>query len=184
MLQNKYSHRPYEVIFPSLYGEEEARLKSVFGNQVQIEHFGSTAVPGLGGKGIIDIYVKAPKSELENIAELTKKLGYEHREQGDRDGRRFFRLTKNDADGNTRTFHLHLTDHENQNFEQSIAMRDYLRGNPTEARLYEEIKIKAAKEALRHNLYEAQKKAYQEAKSDYLDDLKVRSWNWWKNKGT
>lgn len=184
MNDRKYSHRPYEAVFPALYQTEAERLEAVLGNQVVVEHFGSTAVPGLGGKGIIDIFAKAPRTELGRMADLVKELGYEHRVGGDRDGRTFFRLNKPDAEGRQRTYHLHLTDDQNPNFEHSIIMRDYLREHPEEAQRYDELKRKAAQAAQEHNLYEAQKKTYQEAKTDYLDNLREQSWNWWKTKGT
>lgn len=65
----KYVFRPYDPIFPKLFIKEKNRLKKFLGRTVLIEHVGSTAIPGLGGKGIIDIAIAAPdKNDLLNVS--------------------------------------------------------------------------------------------------------------------
>jgi GrpB-like predicted nucleotidyltransferase (UPF0157 family) len=49
-LKDKYFFRPYNPIFPKLFENEKIRLRKALGKTVQIDHIGSTAVPGLGGK--------------------------------------------------------------------------------------------------------------------------------------
>lgn len=58
---NKYVFKPYSALFPNLFAKEKARIVQHFLFPASIEHVGSTAVPGLGGKGIIDIAIAFEK---------------------------------------------------------------------------------------------------------------------------
>ncbi len=53
----KYVFKPYGKIFPELFLKEKERISGSLGAGAVIEHVGSTAVPGLGGNGIIDIAI-------------------------------------------------------------------------------------------------------------------------------
>jgi len=59
-LKDKYIFRPYNPIFPELFKNEKERMEKILGDNLQIEHIGSTAVLGLGGKGVIDILISIP----------------------------------------------------------------------------------------------------------------------------
>lgn len=61
---SKYVFKPYNSIFPELFEKEKERLSKYLTGEYQIEHVGSTAVQGLGGKGIIDIYLATPRKNL------------------------------------------------------------------------------------------------------------------------
>jgi GrpB-like predicted nucleotidyltransferase (UPF0157 family) len=68
----------YDPVWPALYAREEARIRSILGGRViRIEHTGSTAVPGLPAKPIIDITLEVPDSsaEAEYVADL-ETAGY------------------------------------------------------------------------------------------------------------
>jgi len=54
----KYVFKAYSPIFPKLFEKEKDRIKKILGENDLIEHVGSTAVPGLGGKEINDIYIE------------------------------------------------------------------------------------------------------------------------------
>lgn len=58
-----YPHIPYNNDYPKLFEIEKSRIIKVL-NNVRVEHFGSTAVPNLGGKGYLDIYVVVTKKDL------------------------------------------------------------------------------------------------------------------------
>ncbi len=64
----KYIFDPYDEIFPELFAKEKKRIASYLPKALQIEHVGSTAVPGLGGKGIIDIAILVEKQDIEEIS--------------------------------------------------------------------------------------------------------------------
>jgi len=177
----KYSYKPYEDIYPTLFKSEESRLRSGLSLTIKIDHFGSTAVQGLGGKGIIDIFITTSKAAIESVATiLMEKLGYDFRPAGGDDRRLFFRRYQKDDNGICRTYHLHLTDMENPNYEQSMALRDYLRLHPDEAKRYDTMKKHASVLAMKSKDYEMQKKIYQETKSTLLKELNQKSLHWFK----
>ena len=75
-----YPHTPYDIKYPKLFENEKQRISKVLGNVI-IEHFGSTAVPNLGGKGYIDIYVVVNKKDLDKTSKIIQeKLGYKYKE--------------------------------------------------------------------------------------------------------
>lgn len=143
----KYVFRPYKDTYPALYQKEAKRLRGFLGSFVSIEHFGSTAVPGLGGKGIIDMYIVVPKKDTGNYSKLIQKAGYEHKLSGGDKNRFFHQRDSKDPSGETVRYHLHLTFPENQDWKKAILFRDYLRQHPEEARRYAQIKRKAARES-------------------------------------
>ena len=67
MKDNKYFYQPYNDNFRQLYREEELKLRNILGNNIIIEHCGSTAIPGLGGQGIIDILLGSKESLISEI---------------------------------------------------------------------------------------------------------------------
>lgn len=145
---NKYVFKPYNPIFPELYKKEEQRLKKVLGDKYLIEHIGSTAVPYLGGKGIIDILISVPKNLMNQISQLLQKqAGYEFKESGGDKERLFHQQDLPDPEESMRRYHLHVTFPESESRKKAIAFRDYLIKHPEDLKRYAEIKQKAAIEA-------------------------------------
>lgn len=140
----KYTFKPYSDIFPELFKREKERLSSL--NALAIEHVGSTAVPGLGGKGIIDIAILVEQSEMQAVKEEIQKLGYEFRESWSTPQRLFFRIDLPDSAEGKRRYHIHLMCRGSQEWEDFLTFRDYLIGHPEEAKKYGELKKKAAEE--------------------------------------
>jgi GrpB-like predicted nucleotidyltransferase (UPF0157 family) len=65
-LQAPIEIRDYDPIWPQLYGQESARIRSILGERVvRLEHAGSTSVPGLAAKPIIDLVLEVPDSACE-----------------------------------------------------------------------------------------------------------------------
>src|SRR5258708_39095278 len=75
----KYVFKPYSKIFPELFEKEKQRILVHVKTALTIEHIGSTAVPDLGGKGIIDIAIAVNKQELDSVSKQLQSLGYEFR---------------------------------------------------------------------------------------------------------
>lgn len=78
-----YVFKSYNPIFPQLFEVEKKRLKSFLNKDYLIEHNGNTAVPELGGKGIIDICIVVPDKEQEKVWQDLVKAGYKTRENFD-----------------------------------------------------------------------------------------------------
>ena len=117
---------PYEPAWAELYREEEARLRAALGDHVvQIEHVGSTSVPGLHAKPILDIVVAVrDMGDVTMFEEVVGRLGYEHRPEHDMPGRLY--LVKSTADDKA-THHLNITELGTECWFSHVAFRDYLR---------------------------------------------------------
>ena len=166
-LQQKYTYKPYQKNFPELYEAEKTRISNGLTNiKCDIYHFGSTAIPGVGGKGIIDIIIS---TDYKNLVEITNRLinlGYEFREGGGNENRRFHQT---EIQG--RRYHVHVTNFNNPELIEAIAFRDYLIENPKLAQEYSEVKKFASEIALQQTTREGMKTAYALAKKPVIDKI-------------
>lgn len=144
---SKYVFKPYSKIFPKLFRKEKERISSYLKNAIAIEHVGSTAIPGLGGKGIIDIAIAVSKEEMENAIKQLQAIGYEFRPTFSTPDRAYFVIYLPDPEEETRRYHVHLTFPESKEWEELVGFRDYLRKHPEKVHEYAELKKKAALEA-------------------------------------
>lgn len=143
----KYIFKPYSPIFPTLFEKEKERIESHAQKCIAIEHVGSTSIPGLGGKGIIDIAIAAKKQDMDAISTQLQNLGYEFRPTFSTADRYYFIIDLPDPEEGERRYHIHLTYPENSEWHQLLGFRDYLRNHPEEAEEYAQIKRQAAAEA-------------------------------------
>lgn len=143
----KYVFRPYSAIFPELFNKEKGRIAPHLKKALSIEHVGSTAVPGLGGKGIIDIAIAVKKEDMEETSKEIQDLGYEFRPNFSTSDRFYYIIFLPDPEEEKRRYHLHLTYPESKEWKDLIQFRDYLRSHPQELQEYAELKKQAAMDA-------------------------------------
>jgi len=160
----------YDPDWPRLYEEEAAGIRKALGESVvAMEHMGSTAVPGLAGKPVIDISVGLRRPELTD-AEVAgmERLGYEYLGEFGLPGRLYFRK----GEGGRRTHQVHAVEHDGERWHGHRAFREYLRAHPEEAEAYaaEKRRISAEATGLRD---------YWERKQPYADALFARAWAWY-----
>jgi len=153
---------PYDKGWPSVFEEERDRLLHLFpGNFLAIEHFGSTAVPGLSAKPVIDIL--AGVDSMSRADELMKPL-FQAKYTTSLEfnislvGRRWLMRW---AEGR-RTHHLHLVVYRSQEWEQRLAFRNRLRASPELTEQYEQSKLVWAAE------FRSDREAYTAAKGDFI----------------
>ncbi len=133
----------YNPSWPDHFAEIHGHLLSALGElAISVEHVGSTSVPGLAAKPIIDIDVVIEKGEaLTSVVESLATLGFEH--QGDLGvaGREAFK-TKDDSAlcKSWPAHHLYVCEKNNAELARHLAFRDYLRANQAAAVRYAEIK--------------------------------------------
>lgn len=140
----KYIFKAYNPIFPELFEREKQKILAYFKRDLLIEHVGSTAVPGLGGKGIIDIAIAVDPAEMERFCLELQNLGYEFRPGFSTPDRFFFHADLPDPEEGVRRYHIHLTYPKSHDWKDLISLRDYLRVHPSEALEYASLKEKAA----------------------------------------
>lgn len=108
---------------------------------VVVEHVGSTAVPGLWAKPIIDIDVVIKGGMFERVADELSKIGYEHVGDQGINGREAF---KYEGKEHLMRHHLYVCEEGAAEFLRHIALRDFLRGNEEYRRRYGDIKREMA----------------------------------------
>jgi len=129
---------PYSEDWPGLFREEADRLREALGEAaLAIEHVGSTAVPGMWAKPIIDIDVAV--ADLDDWVRLVQPLadiGYQCVPHVHDEARRFF------AKGpeTLRTHHLHLVAVDGDEWHGPLLFRDTLRARPDIAARYSRLK--------------------------------------------
>ena len=130
-----------------------------------IEHVGSTAVPGLAAKPVIDIDVLLRSaSDLPLAIARLASLGYEHRGDLGVTGREAFRAPPNDF-----PHHLYVCPPDNAEYKRHIAFRNYLLTHPEEANAYVRLKRNLA------DKFGLDRIAYNEAKSEFVADILRRA---------
>jgi GrpB-like predicted nucleotidyltransferase (UPF0157 family) len=166
----------YDPAWPSLFEAERETLQAAIGEwAVAIEHVGSTSVPGLAAKPIIDIGIALRSFEdaLHCITPLFE-MGYQCLGEYGLPGRVFFRkLTDSPAPGQEgggvgRTHHIHAYQQDHHEFVQQMLFRDYLRAHPEAAREYEQLKRRLASEHTDMNEYAM-------AKSEFVHEILGRA---------
>jgi len=172
--QMKPEITPYNPKWPQQFEDEKQRiLKHVRPNVLDnFEHFGSTSVPGMWGKPVIDI--QCYSSEMPPSETLTKELeqlGYEYREQPGTNPSAYMRF---DLGKPVVTACLHLLN--NKRITHSLHTRNFLRARPEWVEKYSNAKKKIIQEK-GDNL---SMKEYRTGKQDILDELEVAVQAWMK----
>lgn len=141
---SKYTFKPYSPLFSGLFVKEKARIAPHFRFPASIEHVGSTAVPGLGGKGIIDIAIAVDKECMEEAKSNLQELGYEFRPSFSTPDRFYFIIYLPDPEEISRRYHIHLTYPESKEWKELVGFRDFLLSDSDALQEYAELKKDAA----------------------------------------
>jgi GrpB-like predicted nucleotidyltransferase (UPF0157 family) len=151
---------PYDPAWPSLFEQERTLLQNVLGEWLAgpVEHFGSTAVPGLAAKPVIDIMagVGSLRASEPAIA-AAGGLGYVYYPYRPDDMHWFCKPS-----AAFRTHHLHLVPVNSRLWIERLAFRDYLRRDPVAAAEYANLKVQLAQQ------FEFDREAYTEAKGPFV----------------
>jgi len=157
----------YDPRWPLLFDEEARRLRAALDPSliVGLEHFGSTAVPGLSAKPIIDILVavRSLAAAQATFVEALRKLDYVYWADNPKKDRMFF-VKGMPPFGTKRSHHVHVTELHGEMW-QRLVFRDYLRAHPEEAEIYERLKRRLAVE------HHTDRDAYGDAKSAYVESV-------------
>jgi GrpB-like predicted nucleotidyltransferase (UPF0157 family) len=160
----------YSPEWPEIAAVLAARLQALGTSLVTVHHIGSTAVPGLAAKPIIDLMpLVASLAELDLQRSLIEGMGFSwHGELGIA-GRRYCTLSSEDG---TRVAQLHFFEHDSPHVTRHLAFRDYLRAHPQASRDYEAEKRRA------RNLHPADSHAYTDEKAAWVQALETQALVW------
>lgn len=134
---------PHDALWAEEFVQESQRVQEAFAGAVQeIHHIGSTAIPGIHAKPIIDMLaVVDDLSALDACTTAMQALGYQVMGEFGMPGRRYFR--KDNAAGH-RTHQIHAFLHKSPQITRHLAFRDFMRAHPYHAREYEQLKLRLA----------------------------------------
>ncbi len=134
----------YDDRWPGVFEELRGCLVRRLKHRVEsVHHVGSTSVPGLAAKPILDVLVAVPDFEASlECVPLLAKLGFEYGPEDDVVDRHYFRGRR---DG-LRTHHLSLAEPTSRYFIDTLAFRDALRASPRLAAEYEALKARLVRE--------------------------------------
>lgn len=160
---------PYDTRWPALFREERDHLRTSLPADLigRIEHFGSTAVPGLAAKPVVDMLVEvASLAETRRVAPpILEPWGYDYfwRPTHGDDGPPFYAWFIKRAPGTgARTHHIHMVEADFTGHWDRLKFRDHLVAHPETAQEYADLKRRLALEHPKDRV------AYTEAKSAFI----------------
>ena len=150
---------PYTSKWRRLFDQEKARLQAAVGDYVlDTQHVGSTSIPAMAAKPIIDIGIAVQNFEKATICiKPIEKLGYKYKGEYGIPRRHYF------VKGNPRTHHIHMVEVNSRDWETMLLFRDYLTQHSELAEEYVELKLKLAQQ------FPTNRQAYQDAKSQFIE---------------
>jgi GrpB-like predicted nucleotidyltransferase (UPF0157 family) len=158
---------PYDPVWPARFEQERAALVAAIGNWVVggVHHVGSTAIPGLEAKPIIDILVGVEGlDESRSSFDPLAVLGYLYAPYRPDEMHWFCK-----PHPSRRTHHLHLVPIESPRFREELSFRDYLRSHPEDAKEYGLLKRALAEE------HKQDRDAYTAAKAPFIRTVLARA---------
>ncbi|MGE5592467.1 MAG: GrpB family protein [Betaproteobacteria bacterium] len=167
---------PYDQAWPRLFREEADRLRAVFGHQlIHVHHIGSTALPGLAAKPIIDILPVVRDIEMvDRFNAAMARLGYEPMGENGIPGRRYFERCLRCDGAKHHTHHVHVFSAGDPAIERHLAFRDYLRARPDVACQYAELKKDLAR-LFRYDVH-----GYTSGKNAFVKATEAAALTWWR----
>jgi GrpB-like predicted nucleotidyltransferase (UPF0157 family) len=168
-IREKIDIEPYDARWVHSFEEERRHLLSCLPQNlvVRVEHFGSTAVPGLAAKPIVDMLIEISclGETQRTIAPILQEQGYDYfwRPTHGDDGPPWYGwFIKRNAAG-LRTHHLHMVEASFEGHWDRLLFRDYLIANPETAQQYETLKLELAHQ------HPSDRVQYTHAKSEFVN---------------
>jgi len=155
---------PYDEAWKKDFEEIKAELMAVLdGLVLSVEHVGSTSVPGLAAKPIIDIDVVIEDTDcFEKVKTALETIGYQHEGDMGIPGREAF---KYDGKEHLRKHHLYVCAKDSDELKRHLSFRDYLRTHPDAVKEYGRIKEEGAR------LYPNDIDSYIEYKAPFIENI-------------
>lgn len=155
------------------YQDAKQTLQKTLGKNIDIHHVGSTAIPNIVGKNIIDVLVGAEsKAEFEHFEKQLISLGFYASQNSKTDIYTFFASSQSETTSGD--IHIHLVIKNTERYNEFLILKNYLLEVPQEAQNYSDHK----KQILTQTL---ERKQYRQIKSEYVSALIERAKQYYKN---
>ncbi|ULG72184.1 GrpB family protein [Macrococcus brunensis] len=155
----------YDDSWKNFFENECKVMRQIFGDEiVGFEHFGSTSVPGMKEKPVVDMMMLVKNiDDIDKFNSKLEMLGYDVAGEWGIDGRRLLR-----KGGDNRTHHIHIYQFDHSEIYRHLAVRDYLLEHPEEVKLYSGFKEELASK------YD-ETREYSKAKKEFVSKLEHRA---------
>ena len=162
--------RPYDPDWPAQFDAARRVLWDIWGDcACEIHHIGSTAIPGIYAKPVIDILIEVTRAEaLDQRTDQMICAGFKSRGENGICARRFF---TNADDKGVRTHHIHVFAKGSPNVLRHLAFRDYLRAHAESAAAYSQLKQAIVSDWRGVDDYIARK-------APYVEEIERAALNW------
>jgi GrpB-like predicted nucleotidyltransferase (UPF0157 family) len=162
---------PHDPNWSGLFGIECGRIADALGDIVAaLHHIGSTAVPGIPAKPIIDMLLEVSDlGELDRRAPRMESLGYEAKGEFGIPGRRYFRR---DDEHRVRTHQMHAFHFGSEDVVRHLAFRDYMIAHPQIAQSYGDLKRQLAAR------FPSDIEAYMDGKDAFVKEHQAKALSW------
>ncbi|MBC7933244.1 MAG: GrpB family protein [Rubrivivax sp.] len=162
---------PHNPQWRAAFEAEAKHVAAALGeNVVAIHHIGSTAIPNIYAKPVVDLLVEVTDiTEVDGQSSAMESLGYEVMGEYGIPGRRYFR--KDNREG-IRTHHIHAFETGSAEVERHLAFRDYMIAHPGDAQRYSELKRKLAEQ------HPQSIDGYMDGKDGFIKEIDRRAAQW------
>lgn len=162
---------PHDPLWRDAFEAEAKRVAAALGeNVLAIHHIGSTAIPDIYAKPVIDLLIEVRDiKEVDGRSSSMEALGYEAMGEFGIAGRRFFR--KDNREG-IRTHNIHAFEADSAQVWRHLAFRDYMKAHPADAQKYSELKRKLAEQ------HPQSLDAYMDGKDGFIKEMDRRAAHW------
>lgn len=161
---------PYDSRWPGRFAREADRLRAIFGAQVvAIHHIGSTAIPNISAKPIIDVLVEVVSiAAIDAFNQEMIERSYLPKGEFGIPGRRFFIKGTEER----RSHHVHVFQAGDPEMQRHLAFRDYMIAHPEEAEAYSVLKRELARE------FPHDAEGYMAGKNDFIVEVERKALAW------
>lgn len=158
---------PYDSIWPEKFEKEKKLIQKTIGSWITggIHHVGSTSIPGLSAKPIIDIMVGVDNLvKARDCLDLLSQIDYQYYPYKSE-----FMYWFCKPSPQLRTHHLHIIATSHPQYKARLAFRDYLRGHLKEKEEYEKLKINLSEK------YRNDRELYTDAKTNFVKAIVTKA---------
>jgi GrpB-like predicted nucleotidyltransferase (UPF0157 family) len=162
---------PHDPRWREAFEAEAKQVAFALGENVTaVHHIGSTAIPNIYAKPVIDLLVEVRNiTEVDSQSSAMESLGYEVMGEFGIPGRRYFR--KDNQEG-IRTHQIHAFETGSAEVERHLAFRDYMIANPEDAQRYSELKRQLAEE------HPQSMDGYMNGKDGFIKEMDLTAAQW------
>ena len=167
-----YTFEAYSPQWPRQFEEEAARLRALLGEEiVTIHHIGSTSVPGLAAKPVIDLLpLVRDIHRMDELTPMMQAAGYRAWGEYGLPGRRYFNKDR----GEVRTHNIHIYQADNPDVDRHLAFCAYLRAHGDVCQEYEALKRQV------YAMHPADIAAYNNGKNEWIKRIEQVAMAWYR----